>query len=162
MRLAQSHARLLDYQNAFEACKLSTDCSEIHVESKWEMARILLQLKRFEEALSWIEQDVRERNSNAETHRLHGDVLGWLDRDEEAVKAYSRCLQIAPANGKALSGRGMCLNDLGQLAEALTDCRKAYELGVRDSEFVDAISEMEAELRDENAAENGNGTNGFN
>lgn len=58
---------------------------------------------------------------------------------EQAVNAYTRCLDNQPNNPKCWLGRGWCLIEIGDAKKAITDFQKALELNNQDPEIFYAL-----------------------
>ena len=56
-----------------------------------------------------------------------GSLFYRLDEFDRALSSYDRALEAAPADGVALFGRGVCLNELGRVAEADAVFRQLIE-----------------------------------
>lgn len=57
-----------------------------------------------------------------------GVCLYKLNRNREAIDAYSKCMQITPKHFQAIANRGICHLELNNTFEAFTDFRNALSL----------------------------------
>ncbi|MEM7476790.1 MAG: tetratricopeptide repeat protein [Planctomycetota bacterium] len=94
-------------------------------------AAALNDLGRFSEAASLLQKPDLE--SNARAQYLTGIALENTGRLDEAVQAYSKCLEMEPNNSDALNNRAVVLGKLGKYDEAIQDFEKTVELNESDS-----------------------------
>lgn len=89
---------------------------------------VLMQLKRWDEAVTWLEawldkspRDDRAVNNLARCHAKRGDA-------ELAMGLFARALALNPENAYTYHNRASLLTDLGRFDEACADLKRAIEL----------------------------------
>jgi tetratricopeptide (TPR) repeat protein len=98
-------------------------------------ANVLMQLKRFDDALASYERALKIKPDHADTHYNLGNALQELERHEDAVNNYGDALRIKPDHAEAYYGRGNSLQALERFADAL----ESYERALRiKPDYVDA------------------------
>jgi protein O-GlcNAc transferase len=80
---------------------------------------MLLQQRRFAEALASYEQAIALEPNHAEALLSRGNVLQELRRSEEALASYDRVISLRPDYADAFYNRGIALMRLNRLEEAL-------------------------------------------
>ncbi|HIK10439.1 MAG TPA: tetratricopeptide repeat protein [Oscillatoriaceae cyanobacterium M33_DOE_052] len=78
--------------------------------------------------LAQLERATKEDPDNSQLWTAIGELMGILERDEEALAAFDRALAIAPAIASTWYNRGNALYNLHRYAEAVTSYTKALEL----------------------------------
>jgi tetratricopeptide (TPR) repeat protein len=69
---------------------------------------VLRQAGRIEDALSWLKRAVKRRPPHAQAFYEFGCLLSFLNRDEEAVEAFNRGLDVAPPMPQLSVQLGYC------------------------------------------------------
>lgn len=90
-----------------EAYGLKNDYYEI----PFQIAGILCEQCRWEEALPYLEKAVALHRDHGGVHCLMGLCLAAMEKTSESIQAYTRAVKINPNNAEALSALG-CLYDL--------------------------------------------------
>ncbi|MEW6493765.1 MAG: tetratricopeptide repeat protein [Cyanobacteriota bacterium] len=88
----------------------------------------LLELKRYEDALTAYNRAVEIKPEYAEAWKGKGDTLLELKRYEDARNAYDKAIQIQPDYGEAWIGRGNVLDSLQQYKEAVNSLDAAIKI----------------------------------
>jgi protein O-GlcNAc transferase len=89
---------------------------------------VLIQLKRFAEAESYLSQALQRHPIADATLYNHGIALKALNRPTEALHCFSEALRINHAVPETWNNRGTVLNDLKRYQEAIADFDKAITL----------------------------------
>jgi len=55
----------------------------------------LVSQEKYEEALFYVQKAIEIQDDNAELYRLEGQILEMLERTEESIAAWKKCLQTA-------------------------------------------------------------------
>ncbi len=92
-------------------------------EALGNLASVLADLERYEEALNAYQELARRNHLDADGYLGLGRALRGAKRTEEAVEAYRRSIKLRPINVDAYNNLGNVLNDLGRHDEAV----EAYE-----------------------------------
>lgn len=82
---------------------------------------VAMQRKRTADAKSDLTEAARLLPALPEVHRNLGVLLGEARQWEPAAAAFTRALDLYPADADALVNRALCLRELGRLAEAVAD-----------------------------------------
>jgi len=84
---------------------------------------------RFDEALSLIERAIKQDPQDHTNYVTRGDVLMALSKFDTAIGAYSKALELCPANSQYIikSHRGRCYVRTKQLDLAVTDLTVAID-----------------------------------
>lgn len=82
-----------------------------YYEIPFQIAGILCEQCRWEEALAYLEKAVALRRDHGGVHCLTGLCLAAMDKIPESIKAYTCAVKINPNNAEALSALG-CLYDM--------------------------------------------------
>ncbi len=81
-----------------------------------------------EMALEAYDKSIVANSKNSNTYRLKAEVLLALNRDEEAVAAFTKCLEFGPPVGDVYRARSLAYSKLGRFREAMNDYTRALEL----------------------------------
>lgn len=100
-----------------------------------------------ESAMDDIEVDLQLRPENAETHATHGDVLREAGRQSDALRAYTRALDLDPSSAPALVGRGYCDYESGDWEKAIAYFRRGFSQGSKDKDAKVYLKKAEEHLR---------------
>lgn len=90
----------------------------------------LLALGRYQEAFNAARLHMADHPAETEPVLAASEALRLMSRYADAETGYSRVLQLAPANDRALRGRALTLRRLGRDAEAEADLRTLLALPV--------------------------------
>jgi tetratricopeptide (TPR) repeat protein len=92
------------------------------------LAAIEHALRRYPEALAYIERQCDRAPRDAAALAERGHMLGHLGRHDEALSALDRALAVDPGLARAHMLRGLELSALGHLPEAVVAYRKAIAI----------------------------------
>jgi tetratricopeptide (TPR) repeat protein len=80
---------------------------------------LLLQEKRFEEALPYLDKILESEPNNISLLLNKGSALIALDRSNESIAYFDRLLKIEPDNIKGLTSKAAALSNIGETQSAL-------------------------------------------
>jgi tetratricopeptide (TPR) repeat protein len=100
------------------------------------MGLLCLHAKQFDQAVEWIAQAIRQDSKSVYLWSL-GTALRNSGRNEEALKAFDKSVQIEPANAQLWTNLGHVLIELERPADALLSFRHAANL---DPKHWDAVN----------------------
>src|SRR5260370_19111528 len=89
---------------------------------------ILMNLRRYEEALAAYEQAIRLDPNFARAYNGKGLTLNSLKRYEEAIAAFEQAIRLDPNNADAYNFKGIALNSLKRYAAPLATLEQAIRL----------------------------------
>ena len=81
-----------------------------------------------EQALAAYDSSIAAKPDNADNYRLKAEILLLLNRDDEAVEAYTKFLTFGKTVGDVYRARALALARLGRSREAMSDFTRALEL----------------------------------
>jgi tetratricopeptide (TPR) repeat protein len=88
------------------------------------------QIKEFEKAIADYREYLQLKPGDAEIINLTGLCYAGLKDFDRAILQYDSAIQIEPAKGLFYYNRSLAYNSLGNTEKALTDARRAQELGM--------------------------------
>jgi tetratricopeptide (TPR) repeat protein len=106
-----------------------------HRKTLTNMARVLLELQRPEDALARGQQVVRLDSTNAEGWRIVGRAYADLDSTTQAITAYQRALVIDDTDVWSMNNLGMIYFEQQQYEQALRPLARAAELAPEKAVF---------------------------
>lgn len=113
--VAQAHERKGDLEEARGKLALATVFAPDHLPARLHLARILVTLKRVDEAIQTLQEAARWHSNSAKTAVRLAEVLYVVKGDPEAaVPAYERAIQLAPARWKLRIQLAWILHELGR------------------------------------------------
>lgn len=146
-----------DHEFIRKALALNPDLSS----ARTDRAAVLVELKRFDEALAELREIVRITPNSAVAHSNLGQALNRLRRYEEAIPELREAIRLDPNYAAAHMGLGGTLARLNRYEEAIPEVRETLRLNPNnaDAHFLlgyiyhllerwdDATHEYEATLR---------------
>ncbi len=93
-----------------------------------EMGRILISLKRYEEAIASCDKAIAINPNDDWAWHRRGYSLSQLGRYEEAIASCDKAIAINPNHDWAWYRRGVALSQLGRYEEAIASCDKAVAI----------------------------------
>jgi len=96
--------------------------------ANWKMGYILATRRQYSPAAKWMEEAVRLDSDLAMAWFGLGRIYRFLDRNEDALKAFGEAARIEPYKGSPLLMQGEVYEDMGEAEKALEVYRKALEL----------------------------------
>ncbi|MGH7444961.1 MAG: tetratricopeptide repeat protein [Longimicrobiales bacterium] len=117
-----------DDERAVEALQRVVELDSTNVKARTNLARVLLEQGRAEDALAQIEV---ARTLDAESNqvlRVAGNALSEMDRAEEALVAYREALVREPQDAWSMNNYALVLIRLGRFDDALPPLARAVEL----------------------------------
>src|SRR5688572_23380593 len=127
MNLAKVYRALGRWGDAVESARWAVELQSGFVEALVELSACLRCDNKFAEAEQVAGRAVQLRPDSPEAQNAHGNTLGDLDRDDEAIACYERALAARPGWGEALSNLGELMRKVGRYDEAEKYLRQAIE-----------------------------------
>lgn len=121
---------LQQYEEAIKAydkvIELNPDFQDVYLDKGW----CLTELERHEAAIECFNIGINRDEYSEELYMSKGWVLLWLlkRRDEEALQAYSKAIELSPDKAFYYFAAGQILKALGRQEEAKAMLNKAIEL----------------------------------
>ncbi|MGE0711819.1 MAG: protein kinase [Planctomycetota bacterium] len=113
--LAQAHERKGELEEARAKLALATAFAPDHLPARLHLARILVTLKRPDEAVATLEEACRWHPSSSKAAIRLAEVLYVVKSDAEAaVPAYERAVSLAPSRWKVRLQLAWILHELGR------------------------------------------------
>jgi tetratricopeptide (TPR) repeat protein len=113
---------------------------------------VLRQAGRIEDALSWLKRAVKRRPPHAQAFYEFGSLLSFLNRDDEAVEAFHRGLDVAPLMPQLSLQLGYVLHRRKCYAEAKTAFGRALANSAGSPEALFGLAKAHQALGDNAAA----------
>ena len=113
---------------------------------------VLRQAGRVEDALSWLKRAVKRRPPHAPAFYEFGCLLSFLNRDEEAVEAFNRGLDVAPLMPQLAVQLGYVLLRRKRHAEAKTAFGRALANAAGSPEALFGLAKVHQAVGDNAAA----------
>jgi len=111
-------------------------------------AEELIAKGQIQDALDQMEMALMDDPDNADFHYGRGSALSYLERDDDALAAYDRALEIDAEHVPALVARGnLVAFGFGQLEEAEADFARAVELAPRFQPALHGLGVVQFDLR---------------
>ena len=105
------------------ATSVSPDYARLWV----DLANVLRELHKPQEALECAERVLTLAPETAESYMLHASVVGLGNRHEDAIRSYEKALEISPNRPGALCSMGHHLKTIGQQDQAIAAYRKCIQ-----------------------------------
>ncbi len=112
-------------EKAYAAYEQAIQLNSNYAHAYNNKGKVLLALKRYEEALTVFEQAIQLNSNNP----LTCNNKGSLERYEEALTAFERAIQLNETHTFAYNNRGIILLDFKRYEEALAAFGQAYRYG---------------------------------
>jgi tetratricopeptide (TPR) repeat protein len=112
----------------------------------------LRQAGRIEDALSWLKRAVKRRPPHAQAFYEFGCLLSFLNRDEEAVEAFNRGLDVAPLMPQLSVQLGYVLLRRKRYAEAKTAFGRALANAAGSAKALFGLAKVHQAVGDNAAA----------
>jgi tetratricopeptide (TPR) repeat protein len=93
-----------------------------------DLGEFFAERSRFHDAVDMFEQALDRQTGSADMHRMLADTLFVVNRPEDALVAYRRCLDLAPGHLAALMGLGHMQRIVGQQDAAVASYRQCIKL----------------------------------
>ncbi len=131
-------------EEAISSFRTATEINSSDEEAWQELSSLLFAQKRFDEALPAINKSLELNNSTPEVWFMKGTVLSWnsgasqpeqiTDIMREAVKSFSRAIELNPANTSAHYQQGLVLLKLNKATEAYQSFNNTTALDINNGE----------------------------
>lgn len=99
--LSEAYRKMGLIEEAVNICRIGVQANPDFAGGRVAYAKILLEKKAYQEALTQLEKAVHLSPDNLLAHSLMGDILIELRRPREALKAYKMVLFFSPDNERA-------------------------------------------------------------
>ena len=106
-----------------------------HVKSLVNLSRVLVEQKRYDEAIEQLTRAGDVDPESAEVQRLLGRVYHAQRRTDDAVQAYRRAIELNEGDAWSMNNLGLVLLDAKRPSEALPLLERAVELRKSVPEF---------------------------
>jgi Flp pilus assembly protein TadD len=106
-----------------------------HVKSYLNLARVLLEVGRPEDALARVDTALTLDSMNNVAHRLRGRALDGLDRVDEAIEEYRQAIVLDETDVWSMNNLGVLYLQLGWAEEALYPLSRAVTLDTTQAVF---------------------------
>jgi tetratricopeptide (TPR) repeat protein len=106
-----------------------------HVKSLVNLGRVLIEQKRYDEAIERLARAGEVDSESPEVQRLLGRVYHSQRRTDDAVQAYRRAIELNEGDAWSMNNLGLVLLDAKRASEALPLLEKAVELRKSVPEF---------------------------
>ncbi|MFP4081773.1 MAG: fused MFS/spermidine synthase, partial [Candidatus Aminicenantes bacterium] len=103
-----------------------------HVEARLELAGLLLNLGKAEEAASHYQEVLKLQPNSLTAFARLGSILNQQGKPQEALKHLRRALRIDPLNARVKNNLASSLIQLGRLDEAVKHLEEALRIDPRD------------------------------
>ncbi|MFB2837251.1 tetratricopeptide repeat protein [Floridanema evergladense] len=108
-----------------------------------EQGKTLIELQRYEEAITSLDQALQIDSKSAEAWLRRGQALSKLQKYEEAQKSYEEALKIRSEYSQAWYERGLALEKLNRHELAQESLIKAIEIQPNNAESLYNLGEMQ-------------------
>ena len=139
--------RLKQYPEAIEAFELALGSDGDPFQSYWMKGLSLFKQEQYQDVQSCLEEALsRNIPGQDRFYRLLGNAMVELDRREEALVCYRKCIEIDPENYEYCFEAGFCLSDLGRFEESLSLLDQALRLDAEDEDSLICKSYVHSKL----------------
>ena len=139
--LSIAYRRVNDYLSAIRALTKAIQRFPVYLEAYIARGQIYIFQKKWDKALSDFNTVLRYSPNNGMGYLGHGDSLKGLGRIEEAIKSYSRVIEVEPQSiSQGLMKRGLLLLELKKNEDALKDFNKLIEMAEDKSTDFQSVS----------------------
>ncbi len=133
--------RLAEAEQQF---RLALDTADDLVAARYNLALVLVDRGRVDEALPLFEELVRQRPGAKDIRFAQGHALFLATRFDEAVYGFDATLAIDPGHRRAAFGRARALEEAGRREEAMAAWRAYLEMDSGSSWAAQARSRLQA------------------
>jgi protein O-GlcNAc transferase len=120
--------QLRDFPKADRLIRLALQVDPRSFEAHSNLARVLLELKRYDQALGAADRALSLDANYANAHLLRGSALLLLKKPEPALQSFDRALALQPDFAMAHFNRGEALFELRRYDQALIAYQKALAI----------------------------------
>jgi tetratricopeptide (TPR) repeat protein len=125
--LGAVEVRLGEYASAEEHLRSAVAAEPTNLKSHLDLARCILQQKRFGDAAALLRDATQAFPDRAEVYALLGHVLRWCGKHDEALAYLSRAVELAPNNSLAMVEMAQIREEIGEFQPALELHRRVVE-----------------------------------
>lgn len=102
------------------------------------LGHLLIELKRYDEALDAIREGVESFAFDGELHHIAGLALAMKQQPFEAAQALMRAIELEPLRGDPLHSLGLCFESLGDARRAIEAFERCLRLSCAEAVRTDA------------------------
>jgi Flp pilus assembly protein TadD len=124
-----------ELERAETALAKAVELSPKHVKGLVNLARVLLERDRPEDAIVRLESALEIDSASTETWRVMGNALADLGRNDEALESYRQALSEDGEDAWSMNNMGLVLIRLGRYEEALPPLARATGLSPKTALF---------------------------
>jgi tetratricopeptide (TPR) repeat protein len=124
-----------DAKSAEPAFEKALSLDPRHLKSLVNLGRVLIEQKRYDEAIDRLARAGEIDSESAEVQRLLGRVYHAQRRTDDAVQAYRRAIELNEGDAWSMNNVGLVLLDAKRASEAVPLLEKAVELRKNVPEF---------------------------
>ena len=133
-KLAYKNHEEFFYKKAEDLYKKVLNINPNHFESIFLLGTLYAQIKRFNQALKFLNRAKDMQPNNADVHNNLGGVLKELENYEKAVTCYKKVIKINPSFVQAYSNLGILFIQLGEFEKAINFSEKATQINPKYAE----------------------------
>ena len=143
---AATYEAIGDYPNAIDTYRSLLDQDEHHAVVLQRLTQLLLQQRRFSEALTYLKLAAQSGIGGQETLRKIGLVHLELEQYEEGIEVFGDMLEKDPAATNIRLYRGIAYEENGDLDEAYSDFSKIPK---DSSQYLEAVNHIALILKEQ-------------
>ncbi len=130
------------YDDALETLLKSRVLKPDYYNTNFNLARVYLARKEYQEALNILDELTEERTS-VDLYYEQGRALFNLDRHEEAIARFNQVISLEPLHANALYSLGLSYAALGENKEALYYLNKVIDFNPGNKDVEEKIKNLE-------------------
>lgn len=147
---AATYEAMGDYPQAIEAYRSLLDQEEQRAAVLQRLTQLLLQQRRFTEALEYLRLSAQSGYGGQETVRKMGLVYLELERFDEAIAVFGELLEKDPSADNIRLYRGIAFEEKGDLDNAFKEFNK---ISHNSQQFFEAVSHIALILKEQDQAD---------
>ncbi len=140
-----SYYQLKQYQEALPALQKALTLKQTEGKADPDlllaMSRVQISLKRYDQALPFLENLAKQRPDLASNRYMLGVAYANLNRHEEAVEAFRTAVKLAPQDADAWHYLSIQQFKLGRTNDAVTSLRSALAINPKNVELLSLLAE---------------------
>ena len=144
--MAATYEAMGDYSHAIDTYRLLVDQDEQHIVVLQRLIQLLLQQRRFAEALEYLQQAAQSGLGGQETIRKIGLVHLELEQYDEAIAVFGDLLEKDPSADNIRLYRGIAFEEKGDLDNAHSEFSK---ISRNSAQYFEAVSHIAQILKEQ-------------
>lgn len=144
--MAATYEAIGDYPNAIDTYRSLLDEEEHHAAVLQHLIQLLLQQRRFAEALDYLKQAAQSGLGGQETVRKIGLVHLELEQYDEAIAVFGKMLEKDPSADNIRLYRGIAYEEKGELDNAYSEFSK---ISHNSAQYFEAVSHIALILKEQ-------------